>query len=94
MLDKQLLGNFIANDSPKNEPPMGSSSKYLALHLRFEIDMVAYSMCEFGGGESERRELQAYREVHFPLVLERLKKSKHVFYNPFCMPLTICVSRE
>ncbi|KAK4347255.1 hypothetical protein RND71_033594 [Anisodus tanguticus] len=76
-LDKQLLGNLIPH------APLGSNhhaaegpSKYLALHLRFEIDMVAYSMCEFGGGETERRELQAYREVHFPLVLERLKESK------------------
>lgn len=54
-------------------------SKYLALHLRFEIDMVAYSMCEFGGGETERRELQTYRQVHFPLLLERLKESKYSF---------------
>jgi hypothetical protein len=41
-------------------------SKYLGLHLRFEIDMAAYSMCEFGGGENERMELEAYRETHFP----------------------------
>lgn len=50
-------------------------SKYLALHLRFEIDMVSYSQCDFGGGETERRELQAYRENHFPLLIERLKKN-------------------
>ncbi|XP_019157921.1 PREDICTED: uncharacterized protein At1g04910 [Ipomoea nil] len=77
MLDKQLLGNFISHNH--NELlPMNTSTRYLALHLRFEIDMVAYSMCEFGGGESERNELQAYREVHFPLVLERLNKSKTI----------------
>ncbi|PKI50617.1 hypothetical protein CRG98_029004 [Punica granatum] len=40
--------------------------------------MVAYSQCEFGGGESERKELQAYRESHFPLLMERLKNSKQV----------------
>ncbi|KAJ8549463.1 hypothetical protein K7X08_033170 [Anisodus acutangulus] len=76
-LDKQLLGNLIPHVplGPKHHTAEGPS-KYLALHLRFEIDMVAYSMCEFGGGETERRELQAYREVHFPLVLERLKESK------------------
>ncbi|KAL3851402.1 hypothetical protein ACJIZ3_013284 [Penstemon smallii] len=73
MLDKQLLGNFISN-VPSNE----HTSKYLALHLRFEVDMVAYSMCDFGGGENEIRELQAYREEHFPLLLERLKKTKYV----------------
>ncbi|GLT54632.1 hypothetical protein SLA2020_278150 [Shorea laevis] len=38
-------------------------------------NMVAYSLCEFGGGENERKELQAYREIHFPLLIERLKNS-------------------
>ncbi|KAK0577900.1 hypothetical protein LWI29_002001 [Acer saccharum] len=28
--------------------------------------MVAHSLCEFGGGEEERLELEAYREIHFP----------------------------
>lgn len=73
MLDTQLLGKFIHNNE-YHEAKRGSE-KYLALHLRFEIDMVAYSLCEFGGGEEERKELQAYRERHFPLFLERLKKN-------------------
>ncbi|PHU26319.1 hypothetical protein BC332_04651 [Capsicum chinense] len=75
-LDKQLLGNLIPDAPLRHHHAAEGPSKYLALHLRFEIDMVAYSMCEFGGGETERRELQTYREVHFPLLLERLKKSK------------------
>ncbi|CAN4105615.1 unnamed protein product [Withania somnifera] len=75
-LDKQLLGNLIPHAPLRHHHAAEGPSKYLALHLRFEIDMVAYSMCEFGGGETERRELQTYREVHFPLLLERLKKSK------------------
>ncbi|KAK6917707.1 GDP-fucose protein O-fucosyltransferase [Dillenia turbinata] len=75
MLDKQLLGNFI---SRKGDRTVSGPSKYLALHLRFEVDMVAYSFCEFGGGETERRKLQEYREIHFSLVLERLKNSKPV----------------
>ncbi|XP_060192353.1 O-fucosyltransferase 8 isoform X1 [Lycium barbarum] len=77
-LDKQLLGNLIPHVplGSNHHGAEGPSSKYLALHLRFEIDMVAYSMCEFGGGETERRELQTYREAHFPLLLERLKESK------------------
>lgn len=80
MLDKQLLGNFMPGIPPKgNEISRSGASKYLALHLRFEVDMVAYSLCEFGGGETERRELQAYRELHFPLLIERLKNSKYVF---------------
>ncbi|CAA7031128.1 unnamed protein product [Microthlaspi erraticum] len=74
-LDKALLGESMAKDSFKgDEEPL----KYLALHLRFEEDMVAYSLCDFGGGETERKELQAYREDHFPLLLKRLKKSKPV----------------
>ncbi|MED6216430.1 O-fucosyltransferase 8 [Stylosanthes scabra] len=73
MLDTQLLGKFIENH--KDHDSAKGSIKYLALHLRFEVDMVAYSFCEFGGGESERRELQAYRESHFPRLLERLKNS-------------------
>ncbi|RDX82358.1 hypothetical protein CR513_36867, partial [Mucuna pruriens] len=77
MLDTQLLGKFI-NNNEDHESTRGSA-KYLALHLRFEIDMVAYSLCEFGGGEEERKELQAYRESHFPLFLERLKKNSTLF---------------
>ncbi|XP_061342690.1 O-fucosyltransferase 8 [Gastrolobium bilobum] len=76
MLDTQLLGNFI-HDKENHEAARGST-KYLALHLRFEIDMVAYSLCEFGGGKNEMKELQAYRESHFPLFLERLKQSNSI----------------
>ena len=62
-------------------------SKYLALHLRFEVDMVAYSLCEFGGAETERKELQAYRELHFPLLIERLKTSKYEYHYFHLCPL-------
>lgn len=77
MLDKQLLGNFIDYVPSKEDKAHGGPTKYLALHLRFEVDMVAYSLCDFGGGEDEKEELQAYREIHFPLLIERLKKSKY-----------------
>jgi len=50
------------------------ASRYLAIHLRFEIDMLAHSLCEYGGGEEERKELEAYREIHFP-ALTHLKKT-------------------
>ena len=73
-LDEALLGESMAKDSSTgDQEPL----KYLALHLRFEEDMVAYSLCDFGGGERERKELQAYREDHFPLLLKRLEKSKY-----------------
>ncbi|MCO5550178.1 hypothetical protein L7F22_003660 [Adiantum nelumboides] len=50
--------------------------KYLGLHLRFEMDMVAYSMCEFGGGDAEREELEVYREIHFPTLTDYKKNGK------------------
>ncbi|KAA0057050.1 uncharacterized protein E6C27_scaffold96G002380 [Cucumis melo var. makuwa] len=78
MLDKQLLGNFIDYAPSKEDKVFVGPTKYLALHLRFEVDMVAYSLCDFGGGEDEKKELQAYREIHFPLLIERLKKSKAI----------------
>ncbi|KAJ8761856.1 hypothetical protein K2173_005428 [Erythroxylum novogranatense] len=78
MLDKQLLGNFMPSSPSKKHDTTRSSSRYLALHLRFEVDMIAYSLCDFGGGENEKRELQAYRESHFPLLIERLRNSKLV----------------
>lgn len=48
-------------------------AKYLAVHLRFEMDMAAYSMCDFGGGEAEREELRAYRAEHFPILAQMEK---------------------
>ncbi|XP_031744286.1 O-fucosyltransferase 8 isoform X3 [Cucumis sativus] len=78
MLDKQLLGNFIDYVPSKEDKVFVGPTKYLALHLRFEVDMVAYSLCDFGGGEDEKKELQVYREIHFPLLIERLKKSKAI----------------
>ncbi|KAJ0081061.1 hypothetical protein Patl1_10490 [Pistacia atlantica] len=77
-LDKQLLGNFMPNTPSKHHGSERDPSKYLALHLRFEEDMVAYSQCDFGGGENEKKELQSYREIHFPLLIERLKNSKPI----------------
>ncbi|KAK8297091.1 hypothetical protein V6Z11_D05G163900 [Gossypium hirsutum] len=77
-LDKQLLGDFAPGISPKQHNIASGPSRYLALHLRFEEDMVAYSLCDFGGGDYEKKELEAYRDVHFPLLIERLKNSKPV----------------
>ncbi|PPR89879.1 hypothetical protein GOBAR_AA30800 [Gossypium barbadense] len=76
-LDKQLLGDFAPGISPKQHNVARGPSRYLALHLRFEEDMVAYSLCDFGAGDYEKKELEAYREVHFPLLMERLKNSKY-----------------
>ncbi|KAI3691348.1 hypothetical protein L2E82_49687 [Cichorium intybus] len=60
------------------ETRFGTTFQYLALHLRFEVDMVAYSLCDFGGGQVEKDEVQIYRETHFLLLMQRLKKSKPV----------------
>lgn len=37
------------------------SKHYIALHLRFEPDMLAFSGCDYGGGEKEKKELGAIR---------------------------------
>ncbi|XP_071714863.1 O-fucosyltransferase 6-like [Rutidosis leptorrhynchoides] len=37
------------------------SERFIALHLRFESDMLAFSGCYFGGGDKERRELEQIR---------------------------------
>ncbi|GAU18420.1 hypothetical protein TSUD_203090 [Trifolium subterraneum] len=73
-LDRHLVGPFGELNMEKGEKNSKKASKYLALHLRFEIDMVSHSLCEFGGGEEERKELEAYREIHFP-ALALLKKT-------------------
>lgn len=38
------------------------SGRYIALHLRFEPDMLAFSGCYYGGGEKERKELGLIRK--------------------------------
>jgi GDP-fucose protein O-fucosyltransferase len=77
LLEKNLLGRFaeqpIIVKTKKNKP-----SKYLAVHLRFEMDMAAYSMCYFGGGKEEEKELEAYRVVHFPALTHLRKTTKYV----------------
>ncbi|KAI3741018.1 hypothetical protein L1987_58682 [Smallanthus sonchifolius] len=65
ILDENLVGRFA-----KSKGKVKKDFRYLALHLRFEIDMVAHSLCDFGGGEEEKKELQAYREIHFPGLVE------------------------
>ncbi|KAK9677486.1 hypothetical protein RND81_11G146300 [Saponaria officinalis] len=37
------------------------SEHFIALHLRFEPDMLAFSGCDYGGGEKERKELGTIR---------------------------------
>ncbi|KAH7447854.1 hypothetical protein KP509_01G124100 [Ceratopteris richardii] len=38
------------------------SDRYIALHLRFEADMLAFSGCYYGGGEKEIQELGKMRK--------------------------------
>ncbi|PPD98431.1 hypothetical protein GOBAR_DD04559 [Gossypium barbadense] len=38
------------------------AKQFIALHLRFEPDMLAFSGCYYGGGEKERGELGAIRK--------------------------------
>ncbi|KAF3591345.1 hypothetical protein DY000_02026692 [Brassica cretica] len=38
------------------------AKRFIAIHLRFEPDMLAFSGCDFGGGEKERAELAEIRK--------------------------------
>ncbi|CAK8562721.1 unnamed protein product [Lathyrus sativus] len=38
------------------------ANRYIAVHLRFEPDMLAFSGCYFGGGEKEKQELGEIRK--------------------------------
>ncbi|KAG6776764.1 hypothetical protein POTOM_016552 [Populus tomentosa] len=73
-LDRYLTGPFAEPSLKGKVGRAVKASRYLAIHLRFEIDMLAHSLCEYGGGEEERKELEAYREIHFP-ALTHLKKT-------------------
>lgn len=48
--------------SRMREKSAENNGKYVAVHLRFEEDMVAFSCCVFDGGEKEKKELDAARE--------------------------------
>ena len=73
-MDKHLVGSYAESTIKEKKARSTKSSKYLSVHLRFEIDMVAHSLCEFGGGKEEKEELEAYRAVHFP-ALSLLQKT-------------------
>ncbi|KAL3519418.1 hypothetical protein ACH5RR_017567 [Cinchona calisaya] len=75
-LDNYLLGSSAKLKMKGQRSHSPKASRYLALHLRFEIDMVAHSLCEFGGGEEERQELEAYHKIHFPALIELKKTQK------------------
>lgn len=44
------------------EHSVNNDGKYVAVHLRFEEDMVAFSCCIYNGGDDEKLELDAARE--------------------------------
>lgn len=77
LLDHFLVGSYAKGIMKENRSRQKKASRYLALHLRFEIDMVAHSLCEFGGGDEERQELEAYREIHFPALTLLMKTTKY-----------------
>ncbi|KAI3960348.1 hypothetical protein MKW98_017072 [Papaver atlanticum] len=54
-LAEQLVQRMI-------EKSTKTDGKYVAVHLRFEEDMVAFSCCIYDGGETEKMEMEAARE--------------------------------
>ncbi|KAH9757840.1 O-fucosyltransferase 9 [Citrus sinensis] len=55
MLAEKMVDRMVKNSSQ-------SGGKYVSVHLRFETDMVAFSCCEYDGGEEEKREMDIARE--------------------------------
>ncbi|KAJ0024970.1 hypothetical protein Pint_07660 [Pistacia integerrima] len=55
MLAEKMVDRMVQNSSQ-------SGGKYVSVHLRFETDMVAFSCCEYDGGEEEKREMDIARE--------------------------------
>ncbi|XP_025807626.1 protein ESMERALDA 1-like [Panicum hallii] len=45
------------------EKSFESDGKYISVHLRFEEDMVAFSCCVYDGGDEEKKEMDAAREI-------------------------------
>lgn len=80
-LDHYLVGPFSETKMKRKKGRSTKGSRFLALHLRFEIDMVAHSLCEFGGGDEERRELESYREIHFPALTQLKKTAKYASFS-------------
>ncbi|XP_065881194.1 O-fucosyltransferase 9 isoform X2 [Euphorbia lathyris] len=54
-LADRMVDRMIKNSSQ-------SGGKYVSVHLRFEVDMVAFSCCEYDGGEEEKHEMDIARE--------------------------------
>ncbi|WCJ44248.1 O-fucosyltransferase family protein [Euphorbia peplus] len=54
-LADRMVDRMIKNSSE-------SGGKYVSVHLRFELDMVAFSCCEYDGGEEEKHEMDVARE--------------------------------
>ncbi|XP_038980963.1 protein ESMERALDA 1-like isoform X2 [Phoenix dactylifera] len=48
--------------SRMKERSTDNNGRYIAVHLRFEEDMVAFSCCIFDGGEEEKQDMNAARE--------------------------------
>ncbi|KAK3138574.1 hypothetical protein QOZ80_5AG0370640 [Eleusine coracana subsp. coracana] len=49
--------------SRMKEKSVESNGKYISVHLRFEEDMVAFSCCVYDGGDEEKKEMDAAREI-------------------------------
>ncbi|XP_024517497.1 O-fucosyltransferase 39 isoform X1 [Selaginella moellendorffii] len=81
MRTKTLSGDPLRNQE-------NSTKKYIGLHVRFERDMLAYSSCDFGGGQAEQKALASFRyQVWSNRVIKALKRPSDLRRNGSC-PLT------
>lgn len=67
------------------------SKHFIALHLRFEPDMLAFSGCYYGGGEKEKKELgtirRRWKTLHVCIQILLVQSSSYflVGFNEFCI---------
>ena len=93
-IEQNLFGQFAAKTSINEKKSSSRTvSRYLAVHLRFEIDMAAYSMCYFGGGKDEEEELEAYRAIHFPALTLLRNTTKYAFCWLYLV-IALCILKK
>ncbi|CAI5472483.1 unnamed protein product [Closterium sp. Yama58-4] len=66
----------------------GKRKKYVAMHLRFDMDMVAHSACDYGETWAEREALSKYREYAWLGRVDKLRFSSDELRLAGKCPLT------
>ncbi|CAI5458006.1 unnamed protein product [Closterium sp. Yama58-4] len=55
-----LKGRWVGNEMAVESGQQMRRRRFLAMHLRFDLDMVAHSRCDYGEAREEREQLRRY----------------------------------